>query len=116
MNLRRFSDRERTWLVASARAFNRLPSEEKEDILYSENLASPGRLAELLQRFSRLEVPLSNPTPGDAELTLPEMATLRVALRTIRRRGYDPDFFNEVSGIVPIASTHVTSMIIRLGG
>lgn len=117
VNLRRFSDRERTWLAASARAFNRLPSEEKEDILFSENLASPARLAELLRRFSRLEMPMTAPTGSDdAELTLPEMATLRVALRTVRRKGYDSDFLREVAGVSPIASTHVTSMIIRLGG
>jgi hypothetical protein len=116
MNLDRFSPRERTWIGASLRAFARLGEADREDALLRESLASPRRVTDLLHRFACLDLPSPDGTPVSTELTLPEMATLRVVLRTTRQQGYDEAFRLETSSLVPLATTHVSSLLIRLGG
>lgn len=109
--LSRFSPREQAWLHASVARLLRLPAPSREARYDREGLRSLPSIAELTQKL--LDGRMGR---GVRTLTEAECGVLRAALRAVRSDGPDPDFARDVSGLSPLDSTHVTSLLIRLGG
>lgn len=106
----RFSPRERTWLVAALERLRRLPAFERIARLDRENLWTSFPLDALAQRLADAQLGHSI-----LPLSADDCAALRAALRAVRVNGPDDTFQRQVDGELPLESSHVSSLLIRLG-
>ena len=106
----RFSPRERTWLCAALAQLCRQPVDVRIARLERESLRPTFGLFALAQRLADAQLG----KPIDA-LSAEDCAALRAGLRAVRQGGADAAFSEGVSGILPLDSSHVSSLLIRLG-